>query len=189
MIRTILMYGIGYLILVMLIVMVLPVSSSVMIVVLSLATWLLGSVILYQVLKRKKLYSNTSDSHKSQMKSFIDPVDLSDYKKISSKVPLFFKSAVSDIELYFSSNSLCIVFPNDDKVYYPLEAIVELRRISTRIANSSVWSISISKDEEVMTYSFIHNMRLWNKDFRVFYSLLLEVNPTAVKSKCNWLSI
>lgn len=172
---------VGYAILLLLLVFVLPISSKVLIIVLSLITLLLGSLITYQFLKDKKQYNNTLYNHPSHIPMLSDSVNLRGYKKISSKA-LLFKSAVSNIELYFNSQNLSIVYPNGSKVNYPLDSIVQLKRTSTKIANTSVWSISISEAGGIITYKFIPNIRLWNKDFISFYNFLLQANPTAVKS-------
>lgn len=108
------------------------------------------------------------------------------FKKITSK-PNFFKSAVSDVDLYFNEQELCIVDSSGTQTIFPISTITELKRTDVRINNSNVWMIVIKEVDKEITFKFTHNVRFWNKNFVEFHEFLSSLNPEVVKTKWNYL--
>lgn len=108
------------------------------------------------------------------------------FKKISSK-PNIFKSAVSDVDLYFNEQELCVVDSSGTQNIFPISIITELKRTDVRINNSNIWRIVVKQDDKELTFKFTHNVRFWNKNFVEFHEFLSSLNPEVVKTKWNYL--
>lgn len=108
------------------------------------------------------------------------------FKKITSK-PNIFKSSVSDVDLYFNEEELCVVEPSGTQTIYPIKGITELKRTDVKISNATVWRIMVSTPDKSIEFKFTHNARLWNKNFIEFYELLSSINPEVVKSKWSFM--
>lgn len=172
-------YAIG----IVIIILFIPSDTAGFIISIVLTGLLLTAYVGYEVYKR--YFPEILSTPSVALQYTQDPV--SGLYKISQKPFLFGleKRIISGDELYFDNNSLYAVNQTRRAAIFSLRNITELKRTSVRINNNRIWQVKILHEGQEVLIKFAHNFSLSNHNFLNFYTLLKEINPTAIQSEWN----
>lgn len=154
------------------------------ILVLPLVSLIFAGLVGWEIYKKYKKEISGDNSNLKFTES-INEID-SELKQISSQPFLFGleKKFVDGYSYYFDENFLYVINKNKQQQKFDLKDITAFERTYFSINKRRIWKITVERtNESDLTYNFMSNYTIFNKNFKEFYESLKRLNPTAVKSE------